>query len=410
MHAVRGHFGHTVQETTPRREVQRADRVEKVRSAAPVEALSETEVEQLTAYYSSTLQDLSFCFPRSPEKAELRDKLLVRPRDNSTAREVKQGYRQLLDELSRDSSTACKMVDKLGPGTHTLSSGDVVEISQDDSGNVEVFTQSQDGSTKRVFYNSENPKDVRVQNTSPNLEIRETERKGQSLTETRFFRERTSYSLEEDRLVRQQSGPAQDDLTQTTVNPDGSTETRELIYFSDEPGPDGGVGVYDESHQPARSIGTGASGGTLPHSLGEDKRPPYILGGAVGGAVSSSLGGIALDGQVGGGVGPRPSGLGTDKRPPYILGDAVGGPVGHSVGGAAKGGQVGGGAGGAAMGGPVGGGAGGAAMGGQVGGGTRGTAMGGPVGHSVGGTVTGGQAGDRVGGVADEVPPATSAE
>jgi len=400
MDAVRGNYGYSARETTPRREVQRADLVEKARAAAQAEALSEAEIEELTAFCNSTLQDVdqlrkpkypqdvSSCFPRSLEEIELRNKLRVRLQDNSTAREVKQGYSQLLNDLSGDSATARQMVDKMGPGTHTLSNGDVVEISRDDSGNLEVFTRSPDGSSKKVFYNSENPKDVRVQNTSADHQMCETERKGQTLTETRNFRETTTYSMEEDRVVRVECGPALDDHTKTTVNPDGSTQTRELIYVSDEPGPDGEFGVYNETQEPARSIGVGGSGGVAPRpdGLGTDKRPPYILGGAVGGAVSSSLGGIALDGQVGvgGGVGPRPNGLGTDKRPPYILGDSVGGSVGHSVGGTVTGGPVGGGAGGASM--------------------------GGPVGHSVGGTAMGGQAGDRVGGVADEVPPAASAE
>ncbi len=374
MDAVRGNYGYTARETAPRREVQRADLVEKVRKSAPAEALSEADVKQVTAYYNKALQDvdqvrkpkypqdLSACFPRSAEDAELREKLQVRLQDNDTAREVKDEYTQLLNQVNKESNQAQKMVEKLGPGTHTLSNGDVVEVSQDDSGNVEVYTESPDGSSKRVFYNTENPSDVRIQSTVPGSPLSQIERKGQTLNVDQNCRRVASYSLDEDRVVRVQVGPAFDDYTKTTVNPDGSTDTRELIYISDEPDANGDHNVYEDTHQPSRfrgmiagqlgealggavtgGVGRGVSGGGAapPHGLG-DPKPEYILGaqtsGAVGGGFTGGSIGRGHGAQAGGGVGGGFTGGSIGHGLDVQTRGAVGGKLGEAFGGAVTGG------------------------------------------------------------------------
>jgi hypothetical protein len=251
MDAVRGNYGFTTRETSPHRETLRADLVAKARETAPTGTLTEIEKQQALSFYNSTLhdldqirdpkyvQDLAVCFPRLPEEQELYAALLIKRSDNDTAREVKGEYRQLLNSIKRDASLARRLFSKLGPGTHHLSNGDVVHISRDKRG-------------KEVSYNLRTPGDARVQTTSADGHTTVTQRRGQTVTR-KEDRVETTYSLDrQGRPVREARGPGHDDYTRTTVNRDGSTDTRELLYYSDEVEEGEDPAVYEDTHQPPR--------------------------------------------------------------------------------------------------------------------------------------------------------------
>jgi CHASE2 domain-containing sensor protein len=264
MDAVRGNYGFTTRETSPHRETLRADLVAKARETAPTGTLTEIEKQQALSFYNSTLhdldqirdpkyvQDLAVCFPRLPEEQELYAALLIKRSDNDTAREVKGEYRQLLNSIKRDASLARRLFSKLGPGTHHLSNGDVVHISRDKRGNISVRTEHPDGSSKEVSYNLRTPGDARVQTTSADGHTTVTQRRGQTVTR-KEDRVETTYSLDrQGRPVREARGPGHDDYTRTTVNRDGSTDTRELLYYSDEVEEGEDPAVYEDTHQPPR--------------------------------------------------------------------------------------------------------------------------------------------------------------
>lgn len=268
MDAARGSFAVGRQELTQEeaarlREAQQARLVARAREISPAGAVTEAERSEAIGFYNSAIgdvdqlreprytQDLERCFPWPPQEAEFYSKLLVTTSDNDTAREVKREYKELLNEVKKDRTLAEKMVRKLGPGTHQLSNGDSVQISKDREGNVRVRIEKKDGSVKEISYNEKVAGDARVESTSADGRKTVTERKGQSVSRTQDNVE-TSYSLDgEGRPVREKRGPAHDDYTKTTVNPDGSTDTRELIYYPDEPGEDE-EGVYEDTHQPPR--------------------------------------------------------------------------------------------------------------------------------------------------------------
>ncbi len=264
MDAVRGNYGFTTRETSPHRETLRADLVARAREAAPAGTMTETERQRALGFYDSALvdldqirdpkyaQDLAICFPRTPEERELYAALLVKRSDNDAAREVKGEYRRLLNDIKKDAALARKLVSKLGPGTHRLSNGDVVHISRDRSGNVTVRTESSDGSSKEVSYNTRTPGDVRIEATSADGQTTVTQRQGQTVTR-KEDRVQTTYSLDgQGRPVREARGPGHDDYTRTTVNKDGSTDTRELLYYSDEVEEGQDPAVYEDTHQPPR--------------------------------------------------------------------------------------------------------------------------------------------------------------
>jgi len=242
----------------------RAELVERSRQAAPASLASESARHETLAFCNATLRDLdslrepryspdlSILFPRTPEEQELYQALLVRSWDNDTAREVKNEYRALLNGVKKDAALARKLVAKLGPGTHTLSNGDVVVISRDRSGNVRVRTTRSDGSSQEVSYNEKSPQDVRVEERSAEGRSTVTERHGQTVSKTEG-RVETSYSLDDQGCpVRERRGPGHDDFVKTTVNKDGSTDTRELLYYQDEVEEGEDAGVYEDTHEPGR--------------------------------------------------------------------------------------------------------------------------------------------------------------
>jgi hypothetical protein len=264
MDSVRGHHGTNFRECSVRSEALRADLVQRNRQVAPASLASESARQETLAFCNSTLRDLdslrelryspdlSILFPRTPEEQELYRALLVRSRDNDTAREVKNEYRALLNDIKKDAALARKLVAKLGPGTHTLSNGDVVVISRDRSGNVRVRTTRSDGSSQDVAYNEDSPQDVRIRERSVDGQTTVTERHGQSVSRTEG-RVETSYSLDDQGCpVRERRGPGHDDFVKTTVNEDGSTDTRELLYYQDEVEEGEDAGVYEDTHEPAR--------------------------------------------------------------------------------------------------------------------------------------------------------------
>ncbi len=264
MDSVRGSQGFTFRECSPRSELIRADLVERNRQVAPASLTSEAARQEALAFCDTALRDLdslrearyppdlSILFPRTPEEQELYRALLVRSADNDTAREIKKEYRALLNDIKKDAALARKLVSRLGPGTHTLSNGDVVVISRDRSGNVRVRTTRADGSSQEVSYNESSPQDVRIRERSADGQTTVTERRGQTVSRTEG-RVETSYSLDDQgRPVRERRGPGYDDFAKTTVNKDGSTDTRELVYYQDEVEDGEDAGVYEDTHEPAR--------------------------------------------------------------------------------------------------------------------------------------------------------------
>lgn len=261
MDAARGSFTIGTQDTTRSLETLQAQILARVRETAPSGELPEVARNEVLGFFHSVVRDIDHLraprypqpldryFPWNAEERELNTALHVKESDNGTARGIKGEYRQVLNEIKKDRNLAETMVRKMGVGTHRLSNGDTVRISRDREGNVLVRTQRPDGSTKEVSYNERVPGDARIESSSKDGRTTVTERTGQAVSRSDGKVE-TRYSLDaKGRPLREERGPAHDDYTSTTVNPDGSTDTRELIYYPDDPGEEA---VYEETHEPPR--------------------------------------------------------------------------------------------------------------------------------------------------------------
>ena len=246
----------------PGREALRADLVERVREATPLAELGADQAGLLTSYCGTVFDGLQFLrepryspslspfFPWDPEEAALQASLLVQEADNPTGRQLKGEYRQLVNEVKRDRLEAERALLRLGEGTHRLEDGQVVTLSRDEDGSVRVRTDRADGSSRVVAYDERVSGDARIEETSADGQTRILERTGSSLRKM-GDRVETTWSLDSEHCpVRGKHGPGYDDYQRTRVNPDGSTETRLLLFYSDEVEPGADPGVYEDIHQP----------------------------------------------------------------------------------------------------------------------------------------------------------------
>lgn len=188
--------------------------------------------------------------------------------DNDKARDIKTRYRDLQNEAYRERANAVRTADRLkeyGPGPHKLSNGDEVTIERGKDGEVTVTTRSKDGGVKTVKYNENDPNKVHVERQGGGLlgsQFKTTldmdGTKVSQSTDTPFQdRKVESYDVDAEgrptqEIATYKHGPMgmllPDKSSKTTVNDDGSTDTRVLMGY-DSNGP-----IYYDHHEDQRHI------------------------------------------------------------------------------------------------------------------------------------------------------------
>ena len=176
--------------------------------------------------------------------------------DNAGAREIKQGYANANNEANRERTSAAQTARKLGPGDHTMDNGDKVKVATDpETGKTTVTTTRPDGSSKTVSYGS-NPDQVSVSRKDQYGREETIEKDGTRITQTEdkgIFgafggalggKETTTYDLDHNGNPVRTKQSGQNNWEQTTVNNDGSTDTKKEIYKDDK-----GEPVYQTTHE-----------------------------------------------------------------------------------------------------------------------------------------------------------------
>lgn len=169
--------------------------------------------------------------------------------DNSEARELRREYREAYYKARAERTQAERTAEKLGPGRHVLSNGDVVVVSTDRMGRTTVHTTSKDGTVKTVSFDKNNPNAVEVKTTNPDGSSSTLSQNGTNVSTSRtdIFGNTVSnkFSLNANGdPVKETSGPRNDQYVKTTAHDDGSTDKRQLIYFDQN-----GQPVYEDTHQ-----------------------------------------------------------------------------------------------------------------------------------------------------------------
>lgn len=180
-------------------------------------------------------------------------------RDNGTARDVKQDYANANSEANRERTGAARTAQKLGPGEHTMDNGDKVKVSTNPlTGQTTVTTTRPDGSSKTVNFDGKNPDQVDVTRRDQFGNEETISKDGTRITTTkdpnnpfgilggnRDDKTSTTYDIGKNgEPVRTTEGPGKDNYERTTVNQDGSTDTKKLIYRDDN-----GQPVYQTTHE-----------------------------------------------------------------------------------------------------------------------------------------------------------------
>ena len=239
---------------------------------APTKELSSKDIKEHQGFYNNTVGDIDGIrggggiaggilgglnsdwmdkmFPAEKSSREVDKATRNHIFDNKDAKGLREDYNKTHDEARRERAIAVREADKMGPGDHTLSNGDKVNVSVDkETGKKTVTTESPDGSTKTVTFDSKNPDSVNVSKTDSHGNTTTLDQQGTTVTksESNMFGQTTSneYSLDKKgNPVRETTGPGEDDYKKTTANGDGSTDTRNLIYKDEN-----GKPVYEDKHE-----------------------------------------------------------------------------------------------------------------------------------------------------------------
>jgi hypothetical protein len=248
------------------RQIAREARVDQAGSLISAQQPSPAEVARYHSVYNVTLDDgtrirtgldslkgISFSdlFRSLEEQRRVHEATQPDARDNSKASDIKQEYKDAFDAATRERTRAIRVARKLGPGTHRLSNGDVVEVTQSKDGRTTVTTRGADGSTKTVSYDENDPTAVHVHKRTSDGREEDLDQNGVRVEwrQRNGFSETTrTYDLDSDgRPRRHVQGAGGDDDEWTVVNRDGSTDTRTLVYVDDEGRP-----AYEDQHDDGR--------------------------------------------------------------------------------------------------------------------------------------------------------------
>jgi len=252
------------------RQPRRLDTDQKVREATLTSAqqLSPADIQANQQFYNKTLDDvegvrggiIGNCgqidpsiwdkiFPGRNDDKRVDDATAPHFFDNKKAGEVRSDYQKAYREAKRERARAEREVEKLGPGEHTLSNGDKVNVSENPFTHKKTVTTTKpDGTTKTVSYDPKNPNSVDVKTTNPDGTSSELHQNGTSVSKSKTDAEgktvKDSFQLDpENQPVRETTGPGADDYTKVTANDDGSTDTRTEIYKEH------GFPVYEDKHE-----------------------------------------------------------------------------------------------------------------------------------------------------------------
>lgn len=271
------------------RAVRRAELDGRVEEAtlSPVRTLAPGEVREHQAFSNGVIGDLDrikigtlgglggnfhILTDLFETRAERRVREATTPdlRDNDQAREIKDEYRDAMAEAKRERAQASRQAQKLGPGHHLLENGDRVDVREDPrTGRTTVTTRRPDGSSKTVEYDRNDPDHVQVTRHSRDGGESTLEQDGTTVRRTESGRNgegtSTTYRIDrEGRPVRDTEGPGADNHEITTVNDDGSTDTRRMVYRDED-----GEPVWKHKHRDSEG------GFHIPHVPALDPPMPH---------------------------------------------------------------------------------------------------------------------------------------
>lgn len=253
------------------RQPRRLDTEQKIKEATLTSAqqLSPGDVQAHQTFYNKTVDDVDGIrngsvgkcdqlkpdiwdkiFPGRNDDKRVDDATAPHLFDNNKAEDLRSDYQKTYREAKRERARAEREAEKLGPGNHTLSNGDKVNVKEDPfTGKKTVTTTKPDGTTKTVSFDSKNPNSVDVKTTNPDGTTTELEQNGSSVSKSttgadgKTTKDAYHVDLAGD-PVRETSGPGEEDYQRTTAHDDGSTDTRTEIYEEN------GQPVYEDRHQP----------------------------------------------------------------------------------------------------------------------------------------------------------------
>lgn len=194
--------------------------------------------------------DLDKLFPHRNDDKKVDEATKPRPNDNADASKIRSDYKKLRAKAKEELAFAKKLYSKLGPGRHKLSNGDVVRIKEDKkTGQKTVQISKKNGTVKTISYNEKDPNSVKVTTKKPDGSSSTLTQNGTSVSQSKTDAAGKTTSKEyflskEGQPVLRERGPEKDDEKTTTVNEDGSTDVRNLIYREEN-----GTGVYEDKHQ-----------------------------------------------------------------------------------------------------------------------------------------------------------------
>lgn len=264
----------TLSDLQAQRSVRQTQLEAKVQEATLTSAqtLSPAEIQEHQNFYNTTVADVDAVrsgkvgnfasvdaavakrmFPFDGDMRTVGKATTPNPHDNKEAAEVKSEYNKDFKEARKERARAQREVDKMGPGHHKLSNGDEVDIKKDPKTGVEtVTTKHGDGTTETVHFDEKNPDKVTVEKTAKDGTRETLEQDGTTVSKSKTDKDgktvKDTFTIDDKgRAVRERTGPNSDDDLKTTVNPDGSTDDRKLIYKDENGHP-----VYEDKHHDPR--------------------------------------------------------------------------------------------------------------------------------------------------------------